>query len=164
VEVKKLGRIQPGGGHRVYGRGTVPHATGQGHDYLHCVVEDHSRLAYVEAQRDEKATTCADFLRRAQEFYPRHGISLKAVARHKEIKAATGVQVYFCDPHAPWQRGSNENTNRPLRQFQPRGTDLTRHSRADLSHIAQLLNDRPRKTLGFMKPSERLAPLVAVTP
>jgi hypothetical protein len=79
VDVKKLGRIQPGGGHRVYGRGMVPHATGQGYDYLHCAVDDPSRLAYVEAQRDEKATTCADFLRRAQEFYARHGFSLKAV-------------------------------------------------------------------------------------
>jgi IS30 family transposase len=88
----------------------------------------------------------------------------KEMARHKEIKVATGVQVYFCDPHAPWQRGSNENTNRLLRQFLPRGTDLTQHSRADLSQIARLMNDRPRKTLGFMKPSEKLAALVAVTP
>ena len=79
VDVKKLGRIQPGGGHRVYGRGKVPHATGQGYDYLHCAVDDHSRLAYVEAHRDEKAITCADFLRRAQEFYARHWLSLKAV-------------------------------------------------------------------------------------
>jgi IS30 family transposase len=87
----------------------------------------------------------------------------KEMARHKEIKVDTGVQVYFCDPHAPWQRGSNENTNRLLRQFLPRGTDLTQHSRADLSQIARLMNDRPRKTLGFMKPSEKLAALVAVT-
>jgi len=79
VDVKKLGRIQPGGGHRVYGRGKVPHATGQGYDYLHCAVDDHSRLAYVEAHRDEKATTCADFLRRAQAFYADHGISVQAV-------------------------------------------------------------------------------------
>ena len=83
---------------------------------------------------------------------------------HKEIKVATGVQVYFCDPHAPWQRGSNENTNRLLRQFLPRSTDLNHYSRADLTQIARLLNDRPRKTLGFMKPSEKLAALVALTP
>jgi IS30 family transposase len=88
----------------------------------------------------------------------------KEMARHKEIKVATGVQVYFCDPHAPWQRGSNENTTRLLRQFLPRSTDLNHYSRADLTQIARLLNDRPRKTLGFMKPSEKLAALVALTP
>jgi IS30 family transposase len=87
----------------------------------------------------------------------------KEMARHKEIKIATGVQVYFCDPHAPWQRGSNENTNRLLRQFLPAGTDLSRHTREDLDYIAELMNDRPRKTLGFMKPSEKLAELIATT-
>ena len=79
IDVKKLGRIQPGGGHRIHGRGVVPHATGQGYDYLHCAVDDHSRLAYVESHRDEKATTCADFLRRAREFYARHGVLVQAV-------------------------------------------------------------------------------------
>ncbi len=79
VDVKKLGRIQPGGGHRIHGRGTVPHATGQGYDYLHCAVDDFSRLAYVEAHADEKAPTCAAFLRRAQAFYAGLGISVAAV-------------------------------------------------------------------------------------
>jgi transposase, IS30 family len=87
----------------------------------------------------------------------------KEMARHKEIKVATGVQVYFCDPHAPWQRGSNENTNGLLRQFLPKGSDLSVHSAKDLEHIAMLMNDRPRKTLGFMKPSEKLAELIAMT-
>jgi IS30 family transposase len=88
----------------------------------------------------------------------------KEMARHKEIKVATGVQVYFCDPHSPWQRGSNENTNGLLRQFLPKGTDLSAYSAEDLTRIAALMNDRPRKTLGFMKPSEKLAELVAMTP
>ncbi|MGH7666743.1 MAG: integrase core domain-containing protein, partial [Candidatus Dormibacteria bacterium] len=79
LDVKKLGRIQPGGGHRIWGRGVVPHATGQGYDYLHCAVDDHSRLAYVEAHRDEKAPTCAAFLRRAEQFYQGLGIQVKAV-------------------------------------------------------------------------------------
>jgi transposase InsO family protein len=79
IDVKKLGRIQPGGGHRIHGRGRVPHSTGQGYDYLHCAVDDHSRLAYVESHRDEKATTCSDFLRRAQEFYADHGVVVRAV-------------------------------------------------------------------------------------
>ena len=88
----------------------------------------------------------------------------KEMARHKEIKVATGVQLYFCDPHSPWQRGSNENTNGLLRQFLPKGTDLSAYSAEDLTRIAALMNDRPRKTLGFMKPSEKLAELVAMTP
>jgi transposase, IS30 family len=88
----------------------------------------------------------------------------KEMARHVEIKVHTGVQVYFCDPHSPWQRGSNENTNGLLRQFLPKGTDLSVHSAKDLGKIAALLNDRPRKTLGYMKPSEKLAELIAMTP
>jgi transposase, IS30 family len=88
----------------------------------------------------------------------------KEMARHLDIKVSTGVQVYFCDPHSPWQRGSNENTNGLLRQFLPNGTDLSGHSAKDLPRIAALLNDRPRKALGYMKPSEKLAKLVAMTP
>jgi len=79
VDVKKLGRIPDGGGHRALGRSGIPHGTGQGYDYVHCAVDDHSRLAYVEAQRDEKAPTCAGFLRRAKEFYAHHGVLVQAV-------------------------------------------------------------------------------------
>ena len=87
----------------------------------------------------------------------------KELAAHVAFTVDTGVQVYFCDPHSPWQRGSNENTNRLLRQYMPKGTDLAVFSAADLARIAASLNNRPRKTLGFMKPSERLAELVATT-
>jgi IS30 family transposase len=85
------------------------------------------------------------------------------LASHRLFTVDTGVQVYFCDPHSPWQRGSNENTNRLLRQYMPKGTDLSLLSADDLARIAASLNNRPRKTLGFMKPSEKLAELLALT-
>jgi transposase, IS30 family len=88
----------------------------------------------------------------------------REMVRHVDFTVDTGVQVYFCDPHSPWQRGSNENTNGLLRQYMPKGTDLSVLSPKDLKRIAESLNDRPRKTLGYMKPSEKLAELVALTP
>jgi IS30 family transposase len=83
------------------------------------------------------------------------------LARHQRITAATGIAVYFADPHAPWQRGSNENTNGLLREYLPKGTNLSAHTTAQLQAIAADLNDRPRKRLGYHTPSEEFARLLA---
>jgi len=85
------------------------------------------------------------------------------LAEHKRFTVATDVQVYFCDPRSPWQRGTNENTNGLLRQYFPKGTELSQYSQADLNKIALRLNQRPRKTLGFHTPADKLQASVALT-
>jgi transposase, IS30 family len=86
----------------------------------------------------------------------------KEMVNHARFTLETGIPIYFCEPSSPWQRGSNENTNGLLRQYMPKHTDLSKHSAEDLERIQDSLNNRPRKTLGYLKPSERLAELVAL--
>ena len=87
----------------------------------------------------------------------------KELTDYPRFTLKTNVDVYFCDPQSPWQRGSNENTNRLLRQYLPRGTDLFVHSQAKLSAIARQLNERPRKTLQYQTPAEKFEECVAST-
>jgi transposase, IS30 family len=108
----------------------------------------------AEAVRDAIAaaiTTLPEQLRRSLTWDQGSEMS-----QHAQLRIDTGLSVYFCDPHSPWQRGSNENTNGLLRQYFPKGTDLTRHTAEDLAAVAATLNSRPRKTLGWKTPAEAL--------
>ena len=88
----------------------------------------------------------------------------KEMSQHARISIAADIDIYFCDPHSPWQRGSNENTNGLLRQYFPKGTDLSVHSAAYLAEVAAELNNRPRKRYGFDSPAEVLDRLLSQPP
>jgi len=117
-------------------------------------------LLLIALPDDRQAVTVAEALQRQVQTLPEQLCKSitwdqgSEMAAHVAFTIATDIAVYFCDPHAPWQRGSNENINGLLRQYLPKGTDLSGYSQADLDLIAAKLNNRPRKRLGFMKPSE----------
>ena len=136
--------------------------TGANNTHIATLVERHTRFTMLLKIPSKDTATVVTALGQHVRKLPRElRRSLtwdrgKEMADHKSFTMATNVQVYFCDPRSPWQRGSNENTNGLLRQYFPRGTDLSQFSQAYLNKIARRLNQRPRKTLGFETPADRL--------
>jgi IS30 family transposase len=143
---------------------------GRGHaSQVATLVERHSRYVVLVRVPSRDTQTVMRALARRVHRLPRGLMKSLTwdrgteMANHRAFTVATTVQVYFCDPHSPWQRGSNENTNGLLRQYLPKGTDLSNYSQAQLDAIAQRLNTRPRLTLGFQTPAAKLAEIVAST-
>ncbi|MGC2175961.1 MAG: IS30 family transposase [Acidimicrobiales bacterium] len=126
-------------------------------------------LLLLHLTGDHKADTVESAMRKAIMTLPdelRRSVTWDQgteMANHQSFTIETGIPIYFCDPHSPWQRGSNENTNGLLRQYMPKGTDLSKFTADDLLEIQRSMNGRPRKTLGYMMPEEKLAELVALT-
>ncbi len=118
---------------------------------------DHGALAVQEAMI-AKMVTLPEQLRKTLTWD--QGVEM---TNHLQIAAATDLEIFFCDPHSPWQRGSNENTNGLLRQYFPKGTDLSVHTAQHLDHVAAELNDRPRKTLNWKTPAEAFQALLSNT-
>ena len=135
---------------------------GSNHSHIVTLVERASRFVMLLKLPSRDTTAVTDALTKNIRKLPgrlRRSLTWdrgKEMAAHRAFTVATDVQVYFCDPRSPWQRGSNENTNGLLRQYFPKGTDLSRFSQAYLNKIALRLNQRPRKTLGFETPADRL--------
>jgi IS30 family transposase len=136
---------------------------GSNNSYIATLVERHSRfVSLVQVANRESATVVSALAEHVQQLPAGLMRTLtwdqgKEMAAHKGFTVATDVQVYFCDPRSPWQRGSNENTNGLLRQYFPKGTDLARFTQEQLDAVADRLNGRPRKTLGYKTPSDKLA-------
>jgi IS30 family transposase len=136
--------------------------SGAGNTHIATLVERHSRFAMlIKVPSKDTATVVGALAKHIGKLPQELRRSLtwdrgKEMASHKSFTIATKVQVYFCDPRSPWQRGTNENTNGLLRQYFPKGTNLSSFSQAHLNAIAQRLNQRPRKTLGFETPADRL--------
>jgi IS30 family transposase len=142
---------------------------GANNTYIATLVERHSRFAMlIKVPSKETEAVVAALSQHVRKLPATLKRSLTwdrglEMAKHKDFTVATDVQVYFCDPQSPWQRGSNENTNLLLRQYFPRGTDLSVHSQVQLDQVALRLNQRPRKTLGFETPASKLHASVAST-
>jgi len=140
---------------------------GSNHTQIATLVERHTRyVMLVKVDNKETETVINALIKHAHKLPQELYKSLtwdrgKELAAHKQFTLATDIKVYFCDPQNPWQRGSNENTNGLLRQYFPKGTDLSIHSQAKLNAVARRLNERPRKTLDYETPAERFNQCVA---
>ncbi len=138
-----------------------------GRSFIGTLVERHTRYVMLSYLGNDSTTeTVTHKIAERILTLPEHlRLSLtwdqgREMARHADFSVTTGVQVYFCDPHSPWQRGSNENTNGLLRQYFPKGTDLTQHNQKELDKVAAELNGRPRQTLDWRTPAEKLTELL----
>ncbi len=142
---------------------------GTANSHVATLVERHSRYLLLVRVAGKDTSSVVRALTRQARNLPRGLMASLTwdrgteLAAHKAFTVATNVQVYFCDPQSPWQRGSNENTNGLLRQYFPKGTDVSTFSQPQLNRIARRLNTRPRKTLGFRTPAAMLAATVAST-
>ena len=143
--------------------------SGSGNSHIVTLVERHSRFTtLIKVPSKDTAVVVAALTRHVRKLPAALRRSLTwdrglEMAKHKDFTVATDVQVYFCDPQSPWQRGSNENTNGLLRQYFPKRTDLSGYSQAQLDQVSLRLNQRPRKTLGFETPASKLQASVAST-
>ena len=142
---------------------------GSGNSYIATLVERHSRYVMLAKLPNRYTETVINALIKQAHSLPKELYKSLTwdrgteMADHRRFTLATDIDVYFCDPHSPWQRGSNENTNRLLRQYFPKGTDLSVHSQVKLNAVARQLNERPRKTLEYETPVERFNACVALT-
>ncbi len=143
--------------------------TGSKNSHIATLVERHTRyVMLVKVANKETRTVVSALIKQVKKLPTELYKSLtwdrgKELAAHKQFTLATDIDVYFCDPQSPWQRGSNENTNGLLRQYFPKGTDLSVYSQTQLNKVARQLNERPRKTLAFETPAERFNACVAST-
>ena len=142
---------------------------GSGNSFIATLVERHSRYVMLAKVGNKDSNSVVKALIKQSHKLPKQlyrsltwdrGTEMSG---HRNFTLATDIDVFFCDPHSPWQRGTNENTNRLLRQYFPKGTDLSIHSQAKLSAVARQLNERPRKTLNYETPAERFQACVAST-
>ncbi len=142
---------------------------GSKNSYIATLVERHTRyVMLVKVANKDTQSVVSALIKQSQKLPRELYKSLtwdrgKELADHRRFTLATDIDVYFCDPQSPWQRGSNENTNRLLREYFPKGTDLSAHSQVHLNKIARQLNERPRKTLQFETPAEKFNACVALT-
>jgi IS30 family transposase len=140
---------------------------GSKNSYIATLVERHSRyVMLVKVKNRDTESVVSGLIKQSKKLPDELYKSLtwdrgSELADHKRFTMETNIKVYFCDPRSPWQRGSNENTNRLLRQYFPKGTDLSVHSQAKLNAVARQLNERPRKTLGYETPADKFNACVA---